>query len=62
MVRCQRSQLPISKETPSRSTLPDPKGKAEPTIVELETVILSDKAYAMGFLKYRLTPNLSRKT
>ncbi|KAG4098265.1 hypothetical protein H8356DRAFT_939138, partial [Neocallimastix lanati (nom. inval.)] len=57
-VRCQRSQLPISKETPSRSTLPDPKGKAEPTIggvlaipVELETVILSDKAYAMGFLK-----------
>ncbi|KAL6602493.1 hypothetical protein U3516DRAFT_759752 [Neocallimastix sp. 'constans'] len=27
------------------------KGKAEPTTEELETVILSDKAYAMGFLK-----------
>ncbi|KAG4088787.1 hypothetical protein H8356DRAFT_1085130 [Neocallimastix lanati (nom. inval.)] len=27
-----RSQLPISKETPYRSTLRDPRGKAEPTI------------------------------
>ncbi|KAL6631533.1 hypothetical protein U3516DRAFT_737674 [Neocallimastix sp. 'constans'] len=42
-----------------RSTLCDPQGKAEPTIgglfaipEELETVILSDKAYAMGFLNY----------
>ncbi|KAG4086440.1 hypothetical protein H8356DRAFT_1353740 [Neocallimastix lanati (nom. inval.)] len=29
------------------------KGKAEPTIEELDTVILPDKAYAMGFLKGR---------
>jgi len=43
---------------PYRSTLRDPQGKAEPTIgsvlaipEELEIVILSDKAYAMGFLK-----------
>ena len=41
-----RSQLPISKETPYRSTVRDPQGKAEPTIggllaipEELETVI-----------------------
>ncbi|KAL6625299.1 hypothetical protein U3516DRAFT_742451 [Neocallimastix sp. 'constans'] len=32
MVRRRRSQLPISKETPYRSTLRDPRGKAEPTI------------------------------
>ncbi|KAG4107021.1 hypothetical protein H8356DRAFT_921842, partial [Neocallimastix lanati (nom. inval.)] len=31
-VRRRRSQLPISKETPYRSTLHDPRGKAEPTI------------------------------
>ncbi|KAG4106697.1 hypothetical protein H8356DRAFT_922679, partial [Neocallimastix lanati (nom. inval.)] len=31
-VRRRRSQLPISKETPYRSTLRDPRGKAEPTI------------------------------
>ncbi|KAL6591197.1 hypothetical protein U3516DRAFT_769480 [Neocallimastix sp. 'constans'] len=44
--------------TPYRSTLRNPQRKAEPTIggvltipEELETVILSDKAYAMGFLK-----------
>ncbi|KAG4085561.1 hypothetical protein H8356DRAFT_1739913, partial [Neocallimastix lanati (nom. inval.)] len=55
---CLRSsQFPISKETSYRSTLCDPQGKAEPTIggllaipEELETVILSDKAYAI-FLK-----------
>ncbi|KAL6628695.1 hypothetical protein U3516DRAFT_739447 [Neocallimastix sp. 'constans'] len=48
----------VCKETPYRSTLRDPQGKAEPAIgsvlaipEELETVILSDKAYAMGFLK-----------
>ncbi|KAG4104977.1 hypothetical protein H8356DRAFT_926052 [Neocallimastix lanati (nom. inval.)] len=42
----------------SRSTLRDTQGKAEPTTGgvlvipdELETVILSDKAYVMGFLK-----------
>ncbi|KAG4094232.1 hypothetical protein H8356DRAFT_1695124 [Neocallimastix lanati (nom. inval.)] len=57
-VRSRCSQLPISKETPYRSTLRDPQGKVEPTIggflaipEELEAVILSDKAYAMGFLK-----------
>ncbi|KAG4084414.1 hypothetical protein H8356DRAFT_966384 [Neocallimastix lanati (nom. inval.)] len=51
-VRRRRSQLPISKETPYKSTLQDPQGKAEPTIggvhaipEELETVILSDKAF-----------------
>ena len=56
-VRRRRSQLPISKETPYRSTLRDPQGKAEPTIggvlaipEELETVSLSDKAYVMGIL------------
>ncbi|KAG4093421.1 hypothetical protein H8356DRAFT_1354304 [Neocallimastix lanati (nom. inval.)] len=45
-------------ESPYRSTLRDPQGKAEPTIgavlaipEELETVILSDKTYAMEFLK-----------
>ncbi|KAG4108691.1 hypothetical protein H8356DRAFT_918484, partial [Neocallimastix lanati (nom. inval.)] len=50
--------LPLSKETPYRSTLRDPQGKADPAIggvlaipKELDTVILSDKAYAMGFLK-----------
>ncbi|KAL6635482.1 hypothetical protein U3516DRAFT_733842 [Neocallimastix sp. 'constans'] len=32
LVRRQRSQLPISKETLYRSTLCDPQGKAEPTI------------------------------
>ncbi|KAG4095738.1 hypothetical protein H8356DRAFT_1361441 [Neocallimastix lanati (nom. inval.)] len=55
---------------PYRSALRDPQGKAEPTIEELETIILSDKAYAMGFLKclkyrkhtYHMTPNLSCKT
>ncbi|KAL6632886.1 hypothetical protein U3516DRAFT_734973 [Neocallimastix sp. 'constans'] len=31
-LRRRRSQLPISKETPYRSTLRDPRGKAEPTI------------------------------
>ncbi|KAG4090497.1 hypothetical protein H8356DRAFT_1053110, partial [Neocallimastix lanati (nom. inval.)] len=31
-VRRRRSQLPISKETPYRSILHDPRGKAEPTI------------------------------
>ncbi|KAG4104585.1 hypothetical protein H8356DRAFT_926707, partial [Neocallimastix lanati (nom. inval.)] len=31
-VRRRRSQLSISKETPYRSTLRDPRGKAEPTI------------------------------
>ncbi|KAG4095275.1 hypothetical protein H8356DRAFT_945425, partial [Neocallimastix lanati (nom. inval.)] len=31
-VRRRRSQLPIRKETPYRSTLRDPRGKAEPTI------------------------------
>jgi len=52
------SQLPINKEAPYRSTLHDPQRKAEPTIDSLfaipeglETVILSDKAYPMGFLK-----------
>ncbi|KAL6590941.1 hypothetical protein U3516DRAFT_769774 [Neocallimastix sp. 'constans'] len=57
-VRCLCSQLPISKETPYRSTLHDLQGKAEPTIggvlaipEELETLFLSDKAYAMRFLK-----------
>ncbi|KAG4103587.1 hypothetical protein H8356DRAFT_1362831 [Neocallimastix lanati (nom. inval.)] len=42
----------------NRSTLSDPQGKLEPTIghvlaipEELGTVILSDKAYAMGILK-----------
>ncbi|KAG4091415.1 hypothetical protein H8356DRAFT_1051768, partial [Neocallimastix lanati (nom. inval.)] len=57
-VRRRRSQLPISKETPYRSTLRDSQGKAESTIggvlaipEELETVILSDKAYALGFFK-----------
>jgi len=56
-VRRQRSQLPKSKETPYRSTLHDPQEKAKPTIggilaipEELETVILSDKAYAMEFI------------
>jgi len=41
-----------------RSTLRDPHGKVEPPIghflaipEELNTVILSDKAYAIGFLK-----------
>ncbi|KAG4085487.1 hypothetical protein H8356DRAFT_964431, partial [Neocallimastix lanati (nom. inval.)] len=50
--------LPISNETSYRSTLCNPQGKTEPTIggvlaipVELETVILSDKAYVIGFLK-----------
>ncbi|KAL6628880.1 hypothetical protein U3516DRAFT_739258 [Neocallimastix sp. 'constans'] len=38
MVRRRRSQLSISKETPYRSTLRDPRGKAEPTIEELDTV------------------------
>ncbi|KAG4092218.1 hypothetical protein H8356DRAFT_951326, partial [Neocallimastix lanati (nom. inval.)] len=54
--RC--SQLHINKETPYRSPLRDPQGKAEPIIggvltipEELETVILSDKAYTIGFLK-----------
>ncbi|KAG4100161.1 hypothetical protein H8356DRAFT_1346062 [Neocallimastix lanati (nom. inval.)] len=44
--------------TASTSTLRDPQGKAEPTIggflailEELETVVLSDKAYAMELLK-----------
>ncbi|KAG4086792.1 hypothetical protein H8356DRAFT_1316574 [Neocallimastix lanati (nom. inval.)] len=32
LLRRRRSQLPISKETPYRSTLRDPRGKAEPTI------------------------------
>ncbi|KAG4086070.1 hypothetical protein H8356DRAFT_963244, partial [Neocallimastix lanati (nom. inval.)] len=50
-VRRRPSQLPISKETPYRSTLRDPQRKAEPAIgdvlaiqEELETVILSDKS------------------
>ncbi|KAG4107199.1 hypothetical protein H8356DRAFT_309760 [Neocallimastix lanati (nom. inval.)] len=30
-IRRRRSQLPISKEIPYRSTLRDPQGKAEPT-------------------------------
>ncbi|KAG4089169.1 hypothetical protein H8356DRAFT_1719967, partial [Neocallimastix lanati (nom. inval.)] len=57
-VRCRPSQLLINKETPYRRALRDPQGKLEPIIggviaipEELETVILSDKAYAMGFLK-----------
>ena len=57
-IRRRRSQLPISIESPYRSTLRDPQGKAELTIgavlaipEELETVILSDKTYAMEFLK-----------
>ncbi|KAG4089617.1 hypothetical protein H8356DRAFT_1431773 [Neocallimastix lanati (nom. inval.)] len=37
-VRHRCSHLPISKETPYRSTLRDPRGKAEPTIEELDTV------------------------
>ncbi|KAG4087886.1 hypothetical protein H8356DRAFT_1341399 [Neocallimastix lanati (nom. inval.)] len=48
-VRCRRSQSPISKETPVY--IREPQGKAEPTIQELETVILSGKAYTMGLLK-----------
>ncbi|KAG4102633.1 hypothetical protein H8356DRAFT_1420911 [Neocallimastix lanati (nom. inval.)] len=55
MINCHTG---TAKETPCRSTLRDPQGKAEPTIggvlaipEELETVILSDKAYAIGFLK-----------
>ena len=62
-VRHRSSHLPISKETPYRSTLRDSQEKVEPTIggvlaipEELETVILSDKAYPMGFVmcqKYR---------
>ncbi|KAG4094939.1 hypothetical protein H8356DRAFT_1427411 [Neocallimastix lanati (nom. inval.)] len=55
MINCHTSAV---KETPYRSTLCHPQGKAEPTIggilaipEELETVILSDKAYVMGFLK-----------
>ncbi|KAG4092485.1 hypothetical protein H8356DRAFT_1429526 [Neocallimastix lanati (nom. inval.)] len=31
-VRRRLSQLPISKETPYRSTIRDPRGKAVPTI------------------------------
>ncbi|KAG4095847.1 hypothetical protein H8356DRAFT_1426837 [Neocallimastix lanati (nom. inval.)] len=56
--KCDRNNTINFKETPYRSTLRDPQGKAEPAIgnvlaipEELETVILSDKAYAMGFLK-----------
>ncbi|KAL6612569.1 hypothetical protein U3516DRAFT_751934 [Neocallimastix sp. 'constans'] len=47
------------KKLQYRSTLRDPHWKAEPLIShllvipeELDTVILSDKAYAMGFLKF----------
>ncbi|KAL6617664.1 hypothetical protein U3516DRAFT_748316 [Neocallimastix sp. 'constans'] len=56
-VRHRSSHLPISKETPYRSTLRDSQEKVEPTIggvlaipEELETVILSDKAYPMEFV------------
>ncbi|KAG4095749.1 hypothetical protein H8356DRAFT_944276, partial [Neocallimastix lanati (nom. inval.)] len=57
-VRRRRSKLPISKET-IEAPYAILKRKAEPTIggvlailEELDTIILSDKAYAMGFLKY----------
>ncbi|KAG4098557.1 hypothetical protein H8356DRAFT_1327425 [Neocallimastix lanati (nom. inval.)] len=48
------------KKLQYRSILRDPHWKAEPLIrhllvipEELDTVILSDKAYAMGFLKWK---------
>ncbi|KAG4099825.1 hypothetical protein H8356DRAFT_936266, partial [Neocallimastix lanati (nom. inval.)] len=57
-VRRRRSQLPIRKETPYRSTLRDPQGKAEPTIggvlaipEELETVNPLKQGLHNGILK-----------
>ncbi|KAG4104204.1 hypothetical protein H8356DRAFT_1351232 [Neocallimastix lanati (nom. inval.)] len=45
------------KKLQYRSSLCDPQGKAELTIEELETAILSDKAYAMGSLKCFISLN-----
>ncbi|KAG4085675.1 hypothetical protein H8356DRAFT_1739406 [Neocallimastix lanati (nom. inval.)] len=60
MINCHTGTTSaLSTPHKQRSILRDPQGKEEPAIgsvlaipEELETVILSDKAYAMGFLNF----------